>query len=170
LYWLGAAVRELETLDGPAGRAQNILAEPDDIKRLDHSATLSAWFITAPGQSIFWSNFLLAIYHLRDIEGVASAKKVYEGVTHELILVALNPDRNPQPLDMQTWQHMTPINFVIQVELPSDEKAKELLALAAHAVVDGALWAEPPLSGQQEPWRTSILRTAAHLRGEAHGM
>lgn len=156
-------------LVGPSGRAQNILVEPKDIKYPDHNATLATWFITAPGQSLFWPNFLLAIYHLRDMEGVRPAVKTYEGVTHELVLAALNPDKNPQPLNIETWQHLRPINFLIQLELPSDEKAKELLALAAHAIVDGVLWAEPPLSGQQEPWRSSMLRTAAHLRGEAHG-
>ena len=95
--------------------------------------------------------------------------KEYPDVSHELILIALDPSRGLNPLDISSWAHLTPINFFIQLELPSDEKAMELLGLAARGVVDGLLWAEPPLSGQQEPWRTSMLQTSAHMRGEEHG-
>jgi len=49
-----------------------------------------------------------------------------------------------------------------------DEAAVELLDLAVRAVLDGRLWAEAPLSGQVEPWRTVLIKTSAHARGEEH--
>jgi hypothetical protein len=32
----------------------------------------------------------------------------------------------------------------------------------------GILPAEPPLAGAVEPWRTCLLKSAAHQRGEVH--
>ena len=163
-------MKQLRQLRGTHGRATELELEESDIKVADHSATVSCWFIDAPGQSLFWQHYLLGIYHLRPIEGSDKPiKKLYDGVTHELSLIALDPDRRPKVDDMQTWRHLVPINFVMQVELASDEQAKELLMLASKGIVDGLLWAEPPLSGQKEPWLSSMLQTSAHLRGEAHG-
>lgn len=157
-----------QTISGLMGRGHQLTIEESDRTYVENSATVDVWFMDIPGQAVAWRNYLLAIYHLRDIPGVKAAEKSYPGVTHELILVALDPGRNPQMLDIESWRHLVPINFVIQLELPSDEKAKELLYLAAKGVVDGLLWAEPPLSGQREPWMSSMLQTSAHLRGEAH--
>lgn len=153
--------------EGPAGRAVELLL-PAERESSAEEATLAAWFITAPGQSPAWSHYLLSAIHLRPIEGVKPAVITVPRATHELLVIALDPGSRPVPTDSSSWRWLLPVNVCEQVELPGDESAVELARMAARAVVLGALPAEPPLSGAVEPWRTSMVKTSAHLRGEEH--
>lgn len=154
-------------LTGPAGTATEVLivGVPD---RPDWKATLGTWFLDCPGQSPAWSNYGLSIIHLRDIPDVPPADIRVPKATHEVILTAFDPEWAPEPLRSETWRMLFPVNVMEQVELPSDEKATELVALCAAAVVKGVLPAEPPLAGAVEPWRTALIKSSAHLRGEEH--
>lgn len=156
-----------ETLTGVAATATSLTFEESEVTT-DQAATIGCWFIHAPGQSPLWSRYILACIHLREMPGATQAIIDVPGSTHQVFLYALDPDKNPQMRDLKSWSALRPINFSMQLELPSDDKARELLGLAAQAICDGTLWAEPPLSGQREPWYTSLIRTAAHLRGEEH--
>jgi hypothetical protein len=127
---------------------------------------VAAWFLTCPGQSPAWSNFQLSAVHLRAEAGLPAPVVHVKNATHEVLLFALNPDANPVRDDVETWQPMRPLNLAEQIQVPSDQAAAALLELTAQAVVDGLLWAEPPLSGQFEPWRSTLASTAAHFRGE----
>lgn len=111
---------------------------------------------------------MLQVIHLRHIPGTHPPYINTPHATHEVVLQALNPDANPVWDNPNTWHRLTPLNFADQFQLPSDEAAVTMTEMAARAVVDGVLWAEPPLSGQKEPWLTSLLQTSAHLRGEDH--
>lgn len=155
-----------EVIHGPFATATEVIVEPNTV---DQSATIAAWFIDAPGQSPAWSKYLLAAIHLRPIDGQSKSPTIrLEGATHEILLTALNPDKNPRLDDTETWHHLTPLNLEEQFIVGSDAAARELVRDCAHAVVAGLLWAEPALSGQVEPWRTVIRETASHYRGE-HG-
>lgn len=153
----------MRILQGYAGRAFHV-----DGGYPSAPATVTVWFIEAPGQSPTWSHYLLSVVHLREVVGVPAAVVNVPGATHEVMLFALDPGQNPEPGRAESWSPLFPLNVVLQLELPNDAAAAELCGLAAQAVVDGLLWAEPPMSGQREPWRSSLLKTAAHLRGEAH--
>lgn len=156
-------------LTGPAGTATEVLAdlEPDD--RPDHQGTVASWFVHAPGQSLAWHHYSLGVVHLRPIPGQSHPPYInVAGATHEVFLLALNLALNPVADNPRTWRHLTPINVCEQVHLPTDELAAELGYLAAEAIVEGMLPAEPPLAGAVEPWRTALVKTAAHLRGEEH--
>jgi hypothetical protein len=151
-------------LSGPAGTATELLFHR---VRGPQQATVAAWWLQCPGQSVAWDRFMLAVVHLRPLDGEKAHIRV-PGATHEVLLAALNPERKPRPTRPWTWQYLQPLNVVEQVQLPDDAAAAQLLGQAAQAVVDGVLWAEPPLSGQAEPWHTSMVKTSAHLRGEEH--
>lgn len=154
-----------ETFEGPAGKAEQITYRLDEDDRPDQAATLASYFLTCPKQSPAWDSYLLSVIHLRDIEGVKPAHKRFPEATHEVLLMALDPDSNPGPLNLESFSHyLTPINLTQQVQLNDDEEAKDVLRMAARAVVDGRLWAEPPLSGQTEPWATVLKHTAEHFR------
>jgi len=153
-------------LNGPAGTAVEVVVDEVDVP--DHAATLAVWFLTCPGQSPAWGSYLLSVIHLRPIEGVRPAVVQVPGATHEAALAALSPDGHPTPDDPRSWHPLAPYNVMEQVVVPDDRSAVELLERAAQAVLDGVLWAEPPLSGQVEPWRTVLAKTAAHARGEVH--
>lgn len=154
---------------GPSGTATELHPELGRAERIEQQATIACWWLDCPGQSPLWRHYVLAVVHLRPIEGQEHDPVVtVPHATHELMVVALDPDRNPDPEDTDTWGFLRPTNVVEQVQLPDDQAAAQLAHDAAYGVVHGVLWAEPPLSGQVEPWRTSLVKTAAHLRGEEH--
>ena len=153
-------------LEGPAGTAQEVLYTRDETDDLAWTASVSLWFLDCPDQSLAWRNFILGCVHLRPIEGVKPAILKDPSATHEIILFALDPKDNPDPLNPDTWTRLSPINLVEQVMVPGDALATEILETCARQVVDGYLWAEAPLSGQYEPWRTQLALLAEHARGE----
>lgn len=156
-----------DVLQGQFGTATEVRVE--DPPTVDQTATLVSWFLHCPGQSPAWSHYLLTIIHLRPIEGVRPARISVPHATHEVMLFALDPTSpGPSVLDPETWRPLTPYNTAEQLELPDDDEAILLLRLAAQSVVDGVLPAEPLLSGAREPWRTVLIKTAAHARGEEH--
>lgn len=132
------------------------------------AATLATWFLRCPGQSPAWDRYLLSIIHLRDLPGVPPAEVRVPGATHEVLLFALDPEPDPQPTAPDSWRFLHPHNVMEQVQLPHDTAAIELLAKCAQAVLAGILPAEPMLAGAVEPWRTTLIRSAAHMRGEEH--
>lgn len=157
-----------ERLTGPAGTATQVHYTLERSDPLDWNAAIAFWWLDCPGQTPFWRYYGLNVIHLRALVGVKPAHIRVPGATHEVLLAAYNPEANPSITDRRTWQHLTPINLQEQIELPSDDEAVALARQCARAVVNGVLWAEPPLSGQVEPWRTTLIKTAAHARGEVH--
>ena len=157
-----------KVLSGPAGTATELNWKRERRDPPDWTATLAGWFLNCPGQSPAWEHYLLSIIHLRPIEGVKPAVVNVPGATHEILMVALDPGKNPKPEDSYSWSFLRPTNLMEQVQLPDDESAVDLLHDCVVAVLDGRLWAEPMLSGQVEPWRTVLVKAAAHIRGEEH--
>lgn len=161
-------VTEGERLSGPHGTAVRVVVELEADDPQDWSATCASWFFFCPGQSPAWDRYALSIIHLRPIAGVADANVAVPGATHEVMLHALDPQPEPVPGDPLSWVRLHPVNVCEQIQLPSDESAVELARACAEAVLDGRLPAEPALAGQVEPWRTVLIKSAAHLRGEEH--
>lgn len=160
-----------ESIGGPFGTATQLLLDPDVDDPAEITATCAAWFVYSPMQTVApWNNFILSIFHLRPIPGAdkPEAHVRVAGATHEVMMYACNPDSNPDPTRPTSWVPLTPYNLMEQVHLNSDEQAVELARECAYAIVHGVLWAEPPLSGQVEPWRSSLIKTTAHIRGEEH--
>lgn len=155
-----------EIIEGVYGTATEIVVDGEPAQP-DWAATCATWFLHCPGQSPAWEHYQLSIIHLRPIDGVPPAHIRVAGATHEVMLVAIDPTSDPHPLDRRR-RFLRPINVEEQVHLDNDDQAVTLARDCARAVVDGILWAEPPLSGQVEPWRTALIRTTAHLRGEPH--
>lgn len=155
---------EGEALLGPAGTAIEIIF--DKVDTIYAEAGVAAWLLHCPGQSAAWEYYCLSIVHLRPIKG-KKATKEFKKATHEIILYAISPDIIPCVANLP-WIWLTPFNVVEQVELPDDESAKILAKLCVQAVLVNALPAEPMLAGAKEPWHTSLIKTSAHLRGEAH--
>lgn len=152
-------------LQGGAGTATEVLQHP---KERRWPASVASWLLRCPGQSPAWEHYALDVVHLREVPGAPAPVVSVPGATHEVILAALDPELQPEPTNPVKWSRLHPLNAVEQVQLPDDDAAVGLLAMCAQAVVDGILPAEPPLSGQVEPWRSTLIKSAAHLRGEEH--
>lgn len=100
-------------IDGPYGTARNVTAAVEAVATSPH-ASVAVFRLECPGQSPAWSSYMLAVYHLRPVEGLRAPTITEESATHELLLVALDPDRSAGP---PPWPWMTPINAVVQVDL-----------------------------------------------------
>lgn len=141
---------------GPQGTATEVLVELGGSDPKDWQAGVGNWFIDAPGQSAAWRHYMLSAVHLRPIAGVKPAVVRRPGATHEFMLLAMDPGKHPVALQPSSWSYLTPQNLAEQMICGSDAVATKLLACCAAEMVQGVLWAEPPLSGQFEPWRAYL--------------
>lgn len=157
---------------GHYGRAR-LIPLPDV---LSGAETVSMWLLTAPQAHPVWTQYVLGCVRLRDLEGWPPPKRQFDGATHEITVVALNPEHGPATVAMMEeychsgrMPYLTPINIAHQIE-GTDEEARILTAYAALGVVHGLLW--PETSGTSEAvaeeWDGSLIKTLAHLRHEEH--
>lgn len=153
-------------LTARAGTATELLLTWEATDKPDFQGTVAGWFLDCPGQSPAWRHYGLSVISLRDIPGVKPARIDKPGATHEVMLVAYDPKANPDPLEPDSWLMLTPMNFAGQICLPSDEHAKSMLYSLAQGVIHGILWAEPPLSGQREPWARQLELCEEHAAGK----
>uniref|UniRef100_UPI0007C7DF67 hypothetical protein n=1 Tax=Streptomyces graminilatus TaxID=1464070 RepID=UPI0007C7DF67 len=131
-------------------------------------ATIDFWIITGAHWSPAWSQYMLAILSLADIAGVDPARLHRPGVTHELLVVALNPDHGPYDADKvraNQLHTLRPVNVCEQFTT-TDHQARDLAALCARACVDGVLSPEPGDGAGilRDGWRHSIEQALEHPR------
>ncbi|MFF5842154.1 hypothetical protein ACFY74_11875 [Streptomyces massasporeus] len=154
---------EHDELTGPYGTARRI---PRDTYRDSHPAGLEGWIITAPCWHPLWSQYNLGVVSLADIPDLPPANLQRPGVTHELSVVALNPDFGPYDalhLPAHGLRFLTPVNVAEQFTT-TDDRARELAALCARAVVHGVLCPETADAPERvrAAWHSSITQTLAH--------
>jgi len=154
---------------GPHGDAHHIPATHYQ----DHPAILAAWLITAPVWHPLWSQYMLAVITLADTPGVPPAVKDHPDNTHELAVLAMNPDRGPYTIDSfaaKTVGYLTPGNIAERFTA-TDEQAVQLAEMCVWGALEGLL----PLETADAPeriraaWRQSIHRTLDHARDPHHG-
>jgi hypothetical protein len=159
---------------GSYGHAYRII-ETDPARK---NADVSTWLITIPNSHPFLTQWLLSCCELRTVlPGHPPAKLQFPGATHEILEFALNPDHGPYSVDnygsicqrLGGIPLLQPVNLVTQFEA-TDNEMKTLLFYAMAAVCNGQLAAEPPLGYEsfRDGWKQSLVKTLAHIRGEAH--
>lgn len=157
-----------DVIHGKAATAVRFLI-PDELSKPDEQATLAGWLIDAPGQSPAWRHYLLSVIHLRAIDGAPPASIRIAGATHELILCALDPARNPNLFDRETIVPLLPLNAEAQFRVETDAQAVSLAEKAARAICDGVLPAEPAFPGQgRDVWQAVVTNTAEHMTRGGH--
>src|SRR5882672_11318792 len=97
--------------NGAAAKVQELIVglEPADPK--NWYAGIGNWFIDAPGQSPAWRHYMLSAIHLRAIDGVKPAHLREPGATHEFMMMAMDPDKKPDPLNPESWSYLRPHNL-----------------------------------------------------------
>lgn len=144
---------------GVAGRAWKRLPTASE-------TTLAHYLVHAPASHPVWPWYMLAIVHLRPVEGLPPAHKQFSDASHELLVLAIDPKCYPPDPDLagdKAYPYLHPINSATQVGALQDEDAKKLLELTVRAIVDGRL--NPDTDGRRQLEET-IRKTAQHYRGE----
>lgn len=164
---------------GPYGRVDPVpmpsLDEPglSDVARAALGVSVCTYLITSPGWHPLWSQYALFVVSLRDAPNVAPAVRKFDGATHELIVLVINPEKALTVEDMTghcrtgDMPFLSPVNIVEQFKTTDDE-ILTLAWLAARAVVHGQL--NPEVADAptfiRGVWHDSLTKTLAHLRGE----
>lgn len=135
---------------------------------VDQTAVVGMWLVHAPHAHAFWSYYVMSVVHLRPIPGVKPAHRIHDDVTHEFLVLALDPGHAPpDPLDWRWMHYLMPEDVVEQFQVPDDAAAARICELAVRACCAGLA---SPDQDDRSWWRGSIAETAAHERGEhAHG-
>jgi hypothetical protein len=87
-------------------------------------AALEAWLVHRPDAHPLWSNYMVSIVTLADVPGMPPAKKRTRSCTHELQVLALDPEHEPDPDKSTGSKFLYPPNFVRQFEDFTDDLAK----------------------------------------------
>lgn len=167
--------------EGPYGTAAELPVKDTP----EYSETVCHWLITGTRFHPFWTQWTLVVVRLREVEGRPPIRYQFEGATHELLVIALNPEYGdkdillPNGSPAKQWSgpsaftefterkglpYLTPIDVCIQFEATDDEMT-ELAGYACKAVVAGQL---SPDQDFREGWKVSLVKTLAHIRGEEH--
>lgn len=140
------------------------------------AATVSSWLITSDDFHPAWTQWTLYAVHLREVPGVYTPTFHFLDATHEIGILALNPDTHVTVEDMgrPDWRmrYLLPPNLALQF-IGTDDEMRYVVALMAWSVSAGHHSPEPPGSGGADSdwgrgWLASITKTLAHSRGEAH--
>lgn len=135
--------------------------------------TVCMWLLTAPGYHPFWSQYLLVVVRLTDdLPGFPTPQHAFEGTTHELIVLVLNPDGGEQTVESvngayaagRTPPYLYPQNIGEQF-IATDDEMRKVASLCSQGVVHGVL--NPDTDGRAG-WLPAITKTLAHVRGETH--
>lgn len=158
-----------DELTGDLGTARRV---PDGAFA-DRPAALTLWIITAPAWHPLWSQYSLSVVSLADIPGTPPAIKKFPGATHELLVMALNPDHGPydaHTVRSDTLHHLTPINIAEQFTT-TDTQAQQLATLCVRAVVDGRLNPETADAPERirASWSQAIEETLDHASHDRPG-
>lgn len=149
-------------------------AAPLEVPVAPHAAeTVCLWLVTAPGYHPFWSQYILIVVRLTDdLPGFPPPHHQFEGTTHELIVLVLNPEAGKQTVESLDRihaeagkpQYLWPPNIVEQF-IATDDEMRQLASFSAQGIVHGML--NPDTDGRSG-WLPALTKTLAHIRGEAH--
>lgn len=118
------------TLEGPNTKIWK--GEP---REGDH-ATIGNWMIHAPWMHPFWSWHYLSLVHLRELDGVSPPNMQFPEATHEFLVLALNPEHEP---DWGKLYYLTPPSITQQFIAENDAQALEWIELILPQIAEGEL-------------------------------
>lgn len=130
--------------EGPYGRAWRYNLEGSVVaKRAEDNpnyAGLGAWIVECPSAHPVWANYFVSIVHLRTNPG-GQPPRIGEdkAVTHEINVLALNPDFAPDPTGSSPLQYLHPINFAGQWRAGSDIAAEVETERVVEDIINGRL-------------------------------
>lgn len=151
------------------GRAWKV--ECPDALAHQREAACGQWLVHAPHGHPWWPWYAVQAVHLRPLEGQPPAALQFPGASHELLVVALDPDK-PLP-EVKRWGspdtppmcHLEPVDQCVQFIVADDDQARQVCELVVrHIVLDG----QSPDQDFRAYWASGIANTAEHVRLGGH--
>jgi hypothetical protein len=132
----------IEPIVGRHGKAWKCALPAHPEGKKDWTATLEIYLLDLPNHHPAWEYYIISLITLKNIAGVADAKKDFPEATHEVLILALDPGTPedpilPEPEKPQDFKWLMPANFVAQTPIGDDELAKKLLRAYAKMCIDG---------------------------------
>lgn len=171
---MSAAIR---TFSGTWGDIHELPPLPAPKGAPEKDATLQYWFLHAPRAHPIWPQYLFFVVHLRDVDGQTKVPfRRYHDSTHEVMLLALNPERGPWTLEtviekMQAGRGGIPHSGELRPAAAprvTDAQACQLTALLARGPVDGHVPIEKDDWGGRARWEEVIEATLEHIVTGTH--
>lgn len=142
-------------LEGPCGKAWIVKSNPGT------PAVVAKWIIYRPGAHAFWSYWLVSAITLQDLPNIPPAKIVVPGATHEIIVMSMNPDFEPNPDSLEDFHLLDPSDLIHQLAGLSDVDASRVVELYVKTVITGGA---SPDSDFRSWWKPILDKTAEHFR------
>lgn len=183
---------ETEFIKGVMGTAERIPIpdEPRFVSTCDH------WLLSTPGHVNYVTDvstqftfadpqYILACIRLDEREGFDPPLLAFIGATHEIDVLTLDPEPGAQTPEKLLANpggsaFLPPVNISEQFE-STDHEMRTLCAWLAWGVVHGhlvpELGAQAPMSWKpawpsaeatRASWKSTMIKTLAHIRGEYH--
>ena len=132
-------------------------------------AGLGTWLVEGPFHPM-WDQWLVSVITLSHIDGVQDAHQQFPGATHELSMIAINPERR---CDIDAFEEtgdwgdpavpkfLTPIDQQVQWSNGTDDEARDIGALAIRTIANGHA---SPDSDYRAWWTQAIKASLDHTR------
>jgi hypothetical protein len=168
--YAGTSITDTPTFMGRGGTAWRLRLRPlGERGRPDFDGTVDGFIVRVPGAHVLWDHWMVSLIHLRPIAGVKPAHLSESDVTHEFMIVALDPDQPLPALDVDatfTPKWLRPIDVMEQFAAADDAVAAQILEDAVRAMVDGVA---SPDQDWRAWWKRAIADTAQHYADGTHG-
>lgn len=125
------------TKQGPHGKAWRMDLAAIRAHLGKQGAEIDTWIVEAPYSHPMWHSYMLAVVHLRPVDGFPAAVVHLPGATHEVMLYALDPSHTPR-LDRNP-RLLHPANFHGQWIAESDEGAIAKVDSCVDLIIAGQL-------------------------------
>lgn len=128
------------------------------------AACLRCYVMHNRGSHPFWPWHVLSLVTLEELPGLPPPERQFPEATHELLVVALDPEKPPPTAPGMSCYWLTPVDIAEQFEA-TDERASELCDLAMEACLDGRL---SPDQDWRASWHKAVTGTLDHWRRGVH--
>lgn len=121
------------------------------------------WRICRPEHHPLWQWYLLSVVSLRDMDGVSPANKLSPEMTHELTVLAVNPDFNEQmrrhyPAESGRNYTLEPVNVVVQFR--ATDAIAERVGRFIFENETSFYWDPSGIRGARERWTATVIGLA----------
>ena len=140
-------IPDVPVVQGPHGRAWLCnIAEGQRIMKVpaEQDASLDHWVVEAPWAHPAWHSYSVILLHLRALPGEEKGATHFyiPDATHELIVHALDPDKDRRDLirtAIPKGHWLNPCNFAAQFIEITDDLARERVRNTVQMICDGKL-------------------------------